>query len=295
MSSASPSIGYATAIAAFFMKKETIQFSWMSRLNLGCWRIILVHQPSVWITNWERKVDLFLAKASRHQTTNRFIRMKNLSVPCTVAAVAAVLVLTSMTSVNGFSAISSQTATARNDIGLFGGSGTSSLFSDRVSYDSVTSLQSTADSTSEDIYAKKKKTLKELRAEGGITTVNTPIGALNLFALYYFFVSVALGIPWVILCKCWQIVHWLSRGRFDPRVRFAKLIATKENRGWMRQCSVVFRKHCFFIPWKCQNSFVQWKSRDFPFFTDLTSNKFRSLCMLMLCIPTIRSVESLYL
>lgn len=147
--------------------------------------------------------------------------MKNLSFPFTVAAVAAVLALTSTTSVDGFSATSSRVATAPTGIGLFGGSGKSSLFSGRVLSDSTTTLQSTADSTSEDLYAKKKKTLKELRAEGGITTFNTPIGALNLFALYYFFVSVTLGIPWVIFCKCWQIVHWLSRGRFDPKVRFA--------------------------------------------------------------------------
>ena len=157
--------------------------------------------------------------------------MKNLSIASIVAAVAALLVLASVTSVDGFSVTSSRASTKGTGIGLFGSSGASSLLSDRVSYDSTTNLQSTADSTSsEDAFAKKKKTLKELRAEGGITTFNTPIGALNLFALYYFFVSVALGIPWVIFCKCWQIVHWLSRGRFDPRVRFAKVIVAQEDR-----------------------------------------------------------------
>ncbi|MGK3741806.1 MAG: hypothetical protein ACI90V_008660 [Bacillariaceae sp.] len=65
----------------------------------------------------------------------------------------------------------------------------------------------------------KKKTWKELRKEGGPLTINTPIGALNPYALYYFFVSVALGIPWVILCKCCQFMYWITGNRFDPEVR----------------------------------------------------------------------------
>ena len=65
----------------------------------------------------------------------------------------------------------------------------------------------------------KKKTLKELRMEGGPLTINTPIGALNPYALYYFFVSVALGIPWVIACKCLQFMYWITGNRFDPEVR----------------------------------------------------------------------------
>ena len=155
-----------------------------------------------------------------------------------------------------------------------------------------TNLQSTSDSTSsEDVYAKKKKTLKELRAEGGITTFNTSIGALNLFAIYYFFVSVALGIPWVIFCKCWQIVHWLSRGRFDPRVRFAKVIVAQEDRTCLES-----QGFCVSLcPFRIPHSLLKWKSHDSPFFTYLTSKMCRSLCNSTFWIPIMHSVESLYL
>ena len=149
--------------------------------------------------------------------------MKNPSSSSTVVAVAAVLVLTAATSIHGFSVTSSRAATASTGSGLFGSSSKSPLFFDRASSDSTTTLHATADAAPEDIYKKKKKSLKELRAEGGIFTFNTPIGALNPFAIYYFFVSVTLGLPWVCFCKTWQFIHWLSRGRFDPKVRFAKV------------------------------------------------------------------------
>jgi hypothetical protein len=77
----------------------------------------------------------------------------------------------------------------------------------------TTSTTATSSNTS------KKKAWKELRMEGGPLTINTPIGALNPYALYYFFVSVALGIPWVILCKCCQFMYWITGNRFDPEVR----------------------------------------------------------------------------
>ncbi len=136
-----------------------------------------------------------------------------------VSAIAAVAVaflgLTATTTVHGFSVTSTRTATSNK----------SPLFFDPASSSSATTLLATTDSTPENIYAKKKKTMKELREEGGIFTVNTPIGALNPYAVYYFFVSVALGLPWVCLCKTWQFLHWLSRGRFDPRVRITKAVA----------------------------------------------------------------------
>ena len=137
--------------------------------------------------------------------------MKNLS---SLYALAAVLVLTATTSIQGFSIASTRTATASTGGGIYGSS----------YKPSVTTMLAAADSTPENIYAKKKKTMKELRAEGGIFTFNTPIGALNPYAIYYFFVSVSLGLPWVCLCKMWQFVHWISRGRFDPKVRFAKVV-----------------------------------------------------------------------
>jgi len=65
---------------------------------------------------------------------------------------------------------------------------------------------------------KKKKTLKELRLEGGPFTFNTPIGALNPFAIYYGVLSLALGLPWFIFLKSCQVLYFVSRGRVDPKV-----------------------------------------------------------------------------
>jgi hypothetical protein len=65
---------------------------------------------------------------------------------------------------------------------------------------------------------KKKKTIQDLRAEGGPLTFNTPIGALNPFAIYYGCTSIFLGIPWFVACKFCQFLYWISRGKFDPKV-----------------------------------------------------------------------------
>ena len=64
----------------------------------------------------------------------------------------------------------------------------------------------------------KKKTLKDLRAEGGKLTFNTPIGALNPFAIYYGVMSILLGLPWFLSTKMWQFMAFLTRGRFDIKV-----------------------------------------------------------------------------
>jgi len=66
---------------------------------------------------------------------------------------------------------------------------------------------------------RNKKSWKELRKEGGPFTLNTPIGALNPFALYYFFVSVGLGIPWFFICKFLQMMYWITGNRFDKQRR----------------------------------------------------------------------------
>lgn len=68
---------------------------------------------------------------------------------------------------------------------------------------------------------KKKKTYQELRAEGGFGTFNTPIGALNPFAIYYGLTSIFLGIPWFISCKMCQLLYWITGNRFDPKVRLS--------------------------------------------------------------------------
>ena len=147
--------------------------------------------------------------------------MKHIASLSTIAAVVAVLGLTTTTSIHGFSITSPLS-------GIVGSSSKSPLFFDRASSGEnerqATTLLATAsasdgdEKSAETPFQQPKKTYKELRAEGGPFTVNTPIGALNPFALYYFCVSVSLGIPWVIFCKIWQFVHWISGGRFDPKV-----------------------------------------------------------------------------
>jgi len=94
-------------------------------------------------------------------------------------------------------------------------------------------------------YKQKKKTWKELRKEGGPFTINTPIGALNPYALYYFFVSVALGIPWVICCKSLQFLYWITGNRFDPQRRVPIFIGHCWGMTLMRltRCYPVIRNH----------------------------------------------------
>jgi hypothetical protein len=65
---------------------------------------------------------------------------------------------------------------------------------------------------------KRKKTYRELRAEGGPFTFNTPIGALNPFAIYYGLVSIFLGIPWFVSLKICQFLYLVTRNKFDPKV-----------------------------------------------------------------------------
>lgn len=66
---------------------------------------------------------------------------------------------------------------------------------------------------------KKKKTIKDYREEGGIFSFNTPIGALNPFAIYYGLVSLSLGFPWFIALKTCQFLYWITGGRFDKKRR----------------------------------------------------------------------------
>jgi hypothetical protein len=157
--------------------------------------------------------------------------MKHLASISTIAAVAAVLGLITTTSIHGFSITSPRAATLSIGSSIVGSSSKSPLFSDRVSSapddrqarsSATTLLATTANGDAE--LKKPKKTYQELRAEGGPFTFNTPIGALNPYAIYYFVVSVGLGIPWVIFCKAWQIVHHLSGRRFDPKVCYPKVV-----------------------------------------------------------------------
>ena len=102
----------------------------------------------------------------------------------------------------------SATLSVTGDSGANGESGTSSQ----------TSSSSTSSSSVPVKEIKKKKTLKELRAEGGPLTFNTPIGALNPFAIYYGLLSLALGLPWYVVLKSCQLLYFVTRGRVDPKV-----------------------------------------------------------------------------
>ena len=64
-----------------------------------------------------------------------------------------------------------------------------------------------------------KAKLKKLREHGGMLTFNTPIGALNPFAIYYGLMSLFLGLPWLIALKSCQLLYWITGGRFDKKVR----------------------------------------------------------------------------
>lgn len=65
---------------------------------------------------------------------------------------------------------------------------------------------------------KKKEDWKRIRKEGGFLTFNTPIGALNPFAIYYGLTSILLGIPWFISLKIYQLLQFITRERFDKKV-----------------------------------------------------------------------------
>lgn len=81
---------------------------------------------------------------------------------------------------------------------------------------------SASEEVSRKVKKTKKKTIKDLREEGGMFTVNTPIGALNPFALYYGLLSLFLGIPWFIALKTCQLMYWVTRGKVDKKVRFSR-------------------------------------------------------------------------
>jgi hypothetical protein len=82
----------------------------------------------------------------------------------------------------------------------------------------ATSEEKPSKQTTPAVSSKQKKTYQELRAEGGPLTVNTPIGALNPFALYYGITSILLGIPWFISCKICQLLYFITGNRFDKKV-----------------------------------------------------------------------------
>ena len=96
---------------------------------------------------------------------------------------------------------------------------------------------------------KKKEDWKRIRKEGGFLTFNTPIGALNPFAIYYGLTSILLGIPWFISLKIYQLLQFITRERFDKKVshggvhlRMSRLLLALQH----RQLSWLFRRLLYY-------------------------------------------------
>ena len=137
----------------------------------------------------------------------------------TTLLISALLLQASSFVVTGFSTASSRTGLLRQGI-LQRSSGVAESYSPSLSL-RVASSSSAQDqpASTDDKQAKKKDELQKLRAHGGPLTFNTPIGALNPFAIYYGLMSLFLGIPWFIALKSCQFLYWITGGRFDQKVR----------------------------------------------------------------------------
>jgi hypothetical protein len=133
--------------------------------------------------------------------------------------------------VNGFSTISSsRCSTGSRNINnnnyliestlrqVIGRSAVSALQIASSSQETAASTSTTTDDSSSK-QDKAKQRLLELKKQGGSFTFNTPIGALNPFAIYYGLTSIFLGIPWYFALKTYQLLFWMTGGRIDRKVR----------------------------------------------------------------------------
>ena len=66
---------------------------------------------------------------------------------------------------------------------------------------------------------KQQKRMQQIRKEGGIFAINTKLGAINPFAIYYGLVSIALGLVWFVALTSSQLFYKLTGGRFDKKRR----------------------------------------------------------------------------
>jgi hypothetical protein len=71
----------------------------------------------------------------------------------------------------------------------------------------------------------KKERKQLIRKEGGLFSFYTKFGGLNLFALWHFFVSVTLGIPWYIALMVYQFFQLITGNRFDRQRKIPILIS----------------------------------------------------------------------
>jgi hypothetical protein len=138
-----------------------------------------------------------------------------------------------VTGIHGFSTISSsrscstgsRTTTHNNNFliesqlrQVIGRPAVSALQIASSSQETAASATPTTDSTNSK-QDKAKQRLLELKKQGGSFTFNTPIGALNPFAIYYGLTSIFLGIPWYFALKTYQLLFWMTGGRIDRKVR----------------------------------------------------------------------------
>ena len=78
---------------------------------------------------------------------------------------------------------------------------------------------STINSGISDAGLKWKPDLKQIRQEGGVLSFNTPLGALNPFGIYYGGMSLAFGLAWYFFLTCTRIFYFVTRNRYDRKVR----------------------------------------------------------------------------
>ena len=66
---------------------------------------------------------------------------------------------------------------------------------------------------------KQQKRMQQIRKEGGIFAINTKLGAINPYAIYYGLVSIALGLVWFVALTFSQLFYTLTGGRLDQKRR----------------------------------------------------------------------------
>lgn len=62
---------------------------------------------------------------------------------------------------------------------------------------------------------KQQQKLEYIQSEGGRFSFNTKYGALNPFAIYYGVTSILLGLPWFLALTGYQLLQFITIGRFD--------------------------------------------------------------------------------
>lgn len=86
-------------------------------------------------------------------------------------------------------------------------------------------LSSTVITSSTDDDSTRTLSRKELiKKEGGRFAIATKFGGINLFALYYGFVAIALAIPWYIALNVYEFLQYITRYRLFDKNRFIPVL-----------------------------------------------------------------------